>query len=165
MNENKFNLKLVKGFDPILMKPCEDFDFNNPPFDPIEFSYDFVKFMLENNGVGLAANQVGLPYRIIAFRGDPQHYVCFNPLIVFESDEVTNYEEGCLSFPGVYAKIKRPAKIRLRYRTPNGDVRTDIFNNVTAKIVSHECEHVSGKLFFNNLSRVKREQALKKLVL
>lgn len=161
MNE----FKLIKGFDPVLMRECEEFDFENPPFDPIEFAFKFAKFMIENKGVGLAANQIGLSYRIIAFIGDPKQYVCFNPKIVFESEEQTFHSEGCLSFPGVSAKIKRPAKIRLRFRTPNGDVTTETFTNLTARVIHHEIEHLNGKLFFNKLSRVKREQALKKLIL
>ena len=58
---------------------CEEFDFTDPPFDPVDFAQNLVKFMYENNGLGVAANQVGNPYRIFAMRGSPEIFVCFNP--------------------------------------------------------------------------------------
>jgi len=141
---------------------CQSFDFQNPPFDPIEFSQELVKFMYENNGIGLAANQVGIPYRIFAMRGSPQNFVCFNPRIVQAAAENIILEEGCLSFPGLIVKVKRPRHVRVRFQTPNGDTRTETFIGMTARIFQHEYDHLEGKLYFNRASRYHREIALKK---
>jgi peptide deformylase len=118
--------------------------------------------MYENNGIGLAANQVGVPYRIFAMRGSPQNFVCFNPRIVQAAAENIILEEGCLSFPGLIVKVKRPRHVRVRFQTPNGDTRTETFIGMTARIFQHEYDHLEGKLYFNRASRYHREIALKK---
>lgn len=155
-------MKLIRGFDPLLTTPCQKFDFTNPPFDPIEFAVELVKFMYENNGIGLAANQVGIPYRIFAMRGEPENYVMFNPIITATSDEKIKLLEGCLSFPNVTCDITRPKNVRVRYTQPNGNTKTEVFHGITARIIQHEIEHLDGKLFFNNLSKYHRDKALKK---
>ena len=69
------NFELVKKGDPILFKPTQRFNFSDPPFDPIDFSKEFIKFMYDSKGIGLAANQVGIPYSIFAMRGEPENFV------------------------------------------------------------------------------------------
>ena len=80
-------MNLVKNDDPILTRVCENFNFNDPPFDPLEFAQELVKHMYDWNGVGLAANQVGVPYRVFAMRGSPENFVCYNPKIVQPSEQ------------------------------------------------------------------------------
>lgn len=155
-------MELVSGSNPILTKECLEFDFSNPPFDPIEFAKDIVKFMLENNGIGLAANQVGVPYRIFAMRGMPQHFVCFNPRIVATGEEQVVLEEACLSYPGLVVKVKRPKNIRVRFTMANGETRTEIFHGITARIFQHEMDHLNGIVFYNRANLFHREKALKK---
>ena len=155
-------MNLVAHNDPILTKVCDPFLFSTPPFDPIEFSRDLVKFMYEKNGIGLAANQVGVPYRIFAMRGQPENFVCFNPKIVWKSDAKIELEEGCLTFPGMLVKIIRPQHIRVRFNTPNGDILTKQFTGMTARIFQHELDHLDGVLFYNHANRYHRDQALKK---
>lgn len=118
--------------------------------------------MYENNGIGLAANQVGVPYKIFAMRGEPQNFVCFNPRVVQPSAEQISLEEGSLTFPGLLVKVKRPRHIRVRFQTPNGETRTDTFIGMTARIFQHELDHVEGKLYFSRASRYHREIAMKK---
>lgn len=118
--------------------------------------------MYEKKGIGLAANQVGIPYRIFSMRADPQNFVCFNPKIIQPSDEEIILEEGCLSFPGLIVKVKRPRHIRVRFTTPNGDTRTEMFTGMSARIFQHELDHIDGKLYFNRASRYHREIAMKK---
>ena len=84
--------------DRYLTEVCKEFDFNDPQVDPIEFAQDLVKTMYKRNGLGLAANQVGYPWRVFAMRGAPENFVCFNPKIVKPSDAEVSLEEGCLSF-------------------------------------------------------------------
>lgn len=155
-------MNLVSQNDLILRKQCDEFDFNNPPFDPIEFSKEMVKFMHDSNGIGLAANQVGVGYRIFAMRGQPENFVCFNPRIVQYSNETIVLEEGCLSYPGLIVKIKRPQHIRCRFQTPNGETLTKQFTGMTARVFQHELGHLNGEIFYNNANRVHRDQALRK---
>jgi peptide deformylase len=118
--------------------------------------------MYENNGIGIAANQVGVPYRVFAMRGQPQNFVCFNPRVVQPSAEEIILEEGCLSFPGLIVKVKRPRHVRVRFQTPNGDTRTETFIGMTARVFQHEMDHLEGKLYFSRSSRYHREIAMKK---
>ena len=155
-------MKLVSPNDPILTNRCELFDFTNPPFDPVEFSQKLVKFMYDNNGIGLAANQVGVPYRAFSMRAHPENFVCFNPKIVQPGEQQIILEEGCLTYPGLSVKIKRPQHIRVRFATPNGEVRTDTFTGMTARIFQHELDHLDGIEFFSRANRYHREQAFKK---
>jgi peptide deformylase len=155
-------MNLVSSNDPILTKVCDEFDFSNAPFDPIEFAKEFVKFMYDNNGIGLAANQIGISYRIFAMRGQPENFVCFNPRIVSHSDETILLDEGCLSYPGLYVKVKRPKTIRVRFQTPNGDTRTEQFIGMTARIFQHELDHLDGVIFYNKANRFHREQGMRK---
>ena len=155
-------MKLVPSDDVRLTQVCKEFDFLNPPFDPIEFSKDLIKFMYDNNGVGLAANQIGISYRIFAMRGEPENFVCFNPRIVDISNENIILEEGCLTYPGFFVKIKRPKAIRIRFETPNGDTLTKQFTGMTARIAQHETDHLNGIVFFNNANRYHKEQAFKR---
>ena len=153
--------EILKGVCDSLITPCEVFDFNNPPFDPEEFAVEIVKLMRDNEGIGLAANQLGVPYRIFALRSDPNK-VLFNPRIVMYSDEEEYMEEGCLSFPGVVCKIKRPKNIRIRYMQANQETKTDMFSGLTSRICQHEMDHLDGIIFYNRATRYHREQALKK---
>jgi peptide deformylase len=155
-------MELVSDKDSILKTPCQEVDFLNPPFDLIEFSKDLVKFMYDNNGIGIAANQVGVPYRIFAMRGQPENFVCINPRIVHFSEQQILLEEGCLTFPNLYVKIKRPQQIRVRFNTPNGDVMTKQFVGMTARIFQHELDHLNGELFFRRANPYHRQQAFKK---
>jgi len=155
-------MQLMKHNDPILITQCQPFNFQEPPFDPIEFSNELVKAMYEWNGLGLAANQVGVPYRVFAMRGQPQNFVCFNPRIVLPSAEQIILDEGCLSFPGLVVKVKRPRNIRVRFDTPNGDTRTETFIGMSARVFQHELDHLNGLLYFNKANRYHKEVALKK---
>lgn len=148
--------------DKHLLERCKDFDFVFPPFDPIEFSKELVKTMYEKNGLGIAANQVGVPYRIFAMRGSPENFVIFNPKIVWESDKQVVLEEGCLSYPGLVVKIKRPEFVRVRFNTPNGETLTKQFIGMTARIFQHEYDHLEGNRFYDKANKFHRDQAMRK---
>lgn len=119
--------------------------------------------MYDNNGIGLAANQVGIPYRIFAMRGYPENFVCVNPRIVNFSSQEIALEEGCLSFPNLVVKIKRPKEIRVRFQTPNGETITRMFDGMTARVFQHELDHLNGIIFYKRANRFHREKALKKM--
>ena len=115
-------MKLVEKYDPILSTPTEKFDFDNPQMDPIELFENLRDAMVANRGMGLAAPQVGIPLSVfvIGHPDDPDNIIpVFNPKIVSHDGEVSE-EEGCLSFPGLFVKVTRPAIVRARYTTQHG---------------------------------------------
>ena len=152
---------IIKYPDPILSKPVGDFDFNYPPESPSDIATKLIFEMNNHNGISLSANQLGLSYRVFCMRGHPENYVCFNPRIVYNSDEVTLMEEACVSFPGVTVKVKRSKEIRVRFQTPSGMLVTKKFDGLTARTFQHELDHLDGILFFNRANRYHREKALK----
>ena len=151
----------MKIDDRYLLEKCEDFDFKDPPFDPIEFAQNLVKFMYDENGLGVAANQVGVPYRIFAMRGSPENFVCFNPKIVQYGEMEVVLEEGCLSYPGLVVKVKRPQHIRVRFNTPNGEVLTKQFTGMTARVFQHEYDYLDGIRFYDKANKFHRDKAMK----
>ena len=152
----------MKLDDRYLLEECEEFDFKDPPFDPIQFAQTLVKFMYDSNGLGVAANQVGVPYRIFSMRGVPENFVCFNPKIISASKDQIVLEEGCLSYPGLIVKVKRPSVIRVRFSTPNGDVLTKQFIGMSARVFQHEYDHLDGIRFFDRANKFHRDQAMRK---
>lgn len=152
---------LVDCNDPILREELAQFDFANPPTDPIQLAHDLAETMIHNEGLGLAANQMGLPYRVFAIRAQ-QIIVCFNPRIVDVSEEQIYLEEGCLSFPDLYIKIKRPAEIRVRYTEPNGNTVTKQFKGITARVFQHELDHLNGIVHTSRANRYHLEIARKR---
>src|SRR5438270_293167 len=114
-------LQLVPEDSPILKQVLPEFTFPNA--DAWQTVTNLVRTMEEHNGLGLSANQVGLDARVFVMRGKPP-IACFNPRIVDVSDEEVLLEEGCLSFPGLYVKLKRPIHIRVRYQDADGETHT-----------------------------------------
>jgi peptide deformylase len=153
---------LIPEDSPILTQRIESFNFANPPIDPIELADNMSATLEKNLGLGLSANQVGLPYRMFIMRGETNNIAVFNPRIVSVSNEVISLEEACLSFPGLNLKIKRPRTIRVRYQNEYGETNTHTYTNMTARIFLHEYDHLEGVLFFNRANRYHKEQAFKK---
>ena len=139
----------------------EDFDFKNPQIDPVELSQSLVSLMRKELGYGLAANQVGLPLKMFVLDGEPA-YAVFNPRITYFGEEEILLEEGCLSYPGLALKIKRPRFIRVRFRDPYGDYVTKQFDGITARVFQHEFDHINGVDFTQKVSKLKRDMAIKK---
>jgi peptide deformylase len=155
-------MELVKPNDPILSSVCSNFDFLNPPCDPIELAKEMVKFMYDRNGIGLAANQLGLPYRVFAMRGSPENFVCFNPKVIQPSEQEVTLEETSLTFIGLAVKIKRPQHVRVRFTNPNGETVTKQFTGMTARVFQQQVDHLNGIVFYNKANRVHRDRALEK---
>jgi peptide deformylase len=129
---------------------------------------DMLATMYEAPGIGLAAIQVGVPKRVIVMdlaRGDePKAPRCFiNPEILWASEETLPYEEGCLSVPEIYDEVERPAKVRVRYLDYHGAPIEEEAEGLYAVCIQHEIDHLNGVLFIDHLSRLKREQAVKKV--
>lgn len=145
----------------VLHNFCDKVDFQSPPFDIINFAQELVAFMYENKGLGLAAPQVGVPLQIFAMRGSPENFVCINPRIVDKSEEEIKLEEGCLSYPNLILKIKRPRRIKVRFQTPNGETITREFHDLSARVFQHELDHLKGICFTDLAGKVKLQKAIK----
>ena len=156
-------MKLVPKNDQVLTAVCHPVDFANPPFDLVEFSQELVKCMYDNNGIGLSANQVGVPYRIFAMRGSPENFVCINPRVIMPSEETILLDEGCLSYPNLFVKIKRPRHVRVRFQTPNGETMTQMFTGISARCFLHEMDHMDGLVFYRHANDYHRHQAMNRL--
>lgn len=116
------------------------------------FALDMVKTMEAENGVGLAAPQVGRNIRLIICKLNPGErneviIPMVNPELLEISDECEEGEEGCLSLPGVWGKVTRPKQILLRYQNLKGKDTTLELSDFNARIVQHEIDHLNGILF------------------
>lgn len=156
----KLKYKLVDASSPVMNAPVSNFDFADPPVDPVELAQDLVAHMNHFSGIGLSANQLGLPYRCFVMVGDPV-YAVFNPKITAVDGEVM-MDEGCLSYPGLYVKVKRPESIRVRFQDPYGDIVVKKFNGMTARVFQHEYEHMQGERFTDSLSQFALNRAREK---
>jgi peptide deformylase len=129
---------------------------------------DMLETMYDAPGIGLAAIQVGVPKRVIvmdlARAEDPKAPRCFvNPEILWASDEMFVYEEGCLSVPEIYDEVERPARVRLRYLDYSGRQVEEEAEGLFAVCIQHEIDHLNGVLFIDHLSRLKRSRAISKV--
>ena len=129
---------------------------------------DMLETMYAAPGIGLAAIQVGVAERIIvmdlARPEEEKQPRCFvNPQILWASEETAPYEEGCLSVPEIYDEVERPAQVKLRYLNYQGEQVEEDADGLFAVCIQHEMDHLEGVLFIDHLSRLKREQAIKKV--
>ena len=161
MTEFKKKYNLVAANAEILNTPLENFDMKNPPVDPEELAKELVGHMRHFGGIGLSANQLGLPYKVFTMEGDPA-FVCFNPRITAYAGEEVAMDEGCLSYPGLYIKKKRPQIIRCRFFDPLGNAVVKKFSGMSARIFQHEMEHMEGGNFLEGISKLKLDMAKKR---
>ncbi len=120
-----------------------------------EMAAEMLELMYENEGVGLAANQVNLPIRMFVAnpsgeRGEGEEWVVINPVIDRPKGSEAA-QEGCLSVPGVYAQVKRPKTVRLQgYDLSGGEINREL-DGFVARVVQHEVDHLDGVMFFNRI--------------
>jgi peptide deformylase len=129
---------------------------------------DMLETMRKAIGIGLAAPQVGVAKRVIvldvARQGEPpQPMMLANPEILWRSEELVTFSEGCLSLPEHYADVTRPAQIRLRYLDYQNEIREIDASGLLATCIQHEMDHLDGVLFVDHISMVKRGMILRKL--
>lgn len=153
--------KLISETDHRLKELCEDVslsEFNTPELDyVIEM---MTKTMLHNVGVGLAAPQVGIKKQIIV-TADPLLPVLINPKVITATGEQLA-EEGCLSFPKLFAFIKRCKSVEVVYQIASGENKSVVFENYLAVIVQHEIDHLNGVVFTDHMSPMKLRLANKR---
>lgn len=131
------------------------------------FMDDMLETMYDAPGIGLAAIQVGEPKRVLVIdlqendEKNPRFFV--NPEIVWASEEMSSYQEGCLSVPDVYGDVERPARVRVKYLDYNGEAREEEMDGLMATCIQHEMDHLEGILYIDHLSKLKRDMLLRKL--
>jgi peptide deformylase len=156
---------IVKFPSQQLREPIPEFDFANPTLDPAQLEKDMIETMLAHDGIGLAANQVGIAARVFVMghRDYPESaQAFFNPMVVKTVDEIEDMEEGCLSFPGIYVNIKRPKKILARWQNSQGEWQESEFDGYNCKCFLHELDHLEGIVFQDRVSTLKWALAVKK---
>lgn len=172
---------------PVLKKKADAISTITPEVK--QLAADMIETMYAARGIGLAAPQVGVSTRLIVLDVDQRKasgaplsdetdddsdeddapptpgkaQVFINPEVIWESEEQNIYEEGCLSIPGLYAPVERPAKVRVRYMTLEGDNAEVEADGLLATCLQHEIDHINGVLFVDHLSSLKRDMILRKL--
>ena len=124
---------------------------------------EMVKAMNEYKGVGLAAPQVGINKRILIADIGNGPVAIINPQILKKSVKTSVQEEGCLSIPGVTVKIKRPKRIFVKYLDENNQRVEKYFDDLMARVVLHETDHLNGKLIIDYVGLLKRKKVLEQL--
>jgi peptide deformylase len=151
--------------DPRLKKACE-------PVEEIteeirQLAADMLATMYDAPGIGLAAPQVGVTKQVLVMdcikEGPPEPMVLVNPARVWESEDLSVYEEGCLSIPDQYADVRRPAAVTVRWTDLEGQPQERTFEGLWATCVQHEMDHLDGKLFIDYLGPLKRQMITRKM--
>lgn len=124
-----------------------EFDFSNPPVNPNEFASSLVETCIKNKGLGLSANQCGFKYRVFVAGAGDEYVAYFNPRIVSMSRHENIGVEGCLSFPNLFLNVLRPQWVEVEYQDFNGVKHTTHFYDMTARILTHEIDHMNGITF------------------
>ena len=154
--------ELVKETDPFLREKPEVFDFENPQVDAEKLQKQLIENMIHHGGLGLSANQIGIPVTVFVMRMDNNALVVFNPEILEWSDDTTYMKEGCLSFPALWIAIERSKTIAVKFQVFNGEEQAGSMTDLSARVFQHESEHMEGEIFINNVSRFKLKATMRK---
>ena len=158
-------MNIIKFPNDILREQLEPFDFDHPSIDPKQLEKDMLNAMYAFNGVGLAANQVGLRTRmfVMGHKDSPElGQAFFNPEVIANTEVFNDTEEGCLSFPNVYVKIKRPSAIKARWQNSSGEWQEKEIDGYDCKCFLHDLDHLQGIVFQDRVSPLKWAMAVKK---
>jgi peptide deformylase len=158
-------LPIITLPDPLLRRvsqPVERVD-----ADIVRLLDDMLETMYDAPGVGLAAIQIGVAKRIVVIDiakkdEEPSPLFVINPEIVWTSEELSSYQEGCLSVPDYFEDVQRPARVRMNYLDREGKACEVEADGLLATVLQHEIDHLEGGLFIDHLSRLKRERVVKK---
>lgn len=147
--------------DPRLKKVCEPVA--EITDDLRRLADDMLETMYDAPGIGLAAPQVGVMRRVLVMDCvkdpalAPRPMVMLNPEVVWRSEDLSIYEEGCLSIPDHYAEVSRPAEVTVRWLALDGTAQEEQFAGLWATCVQHELDHLNGRLFIDYLGPLKRQ--------
>ena len=168
LQEKKKILRMIPPSDPRLLMqiaPFVDDTLKEAGFkDRVELSKTMYDTMVKYGGIGLSANQVGLPYRMFIMGGHPsiesgKIRSVFNPLINDVSKETVMMKEGCLSFPFLFLSITRPKWCHVKYTDQHGKDVEEVLHGMNARIFQHENEHMNGYVFTDLVSKMKLDRA------
>ena len=159
-------MKLITTPDPILKQAATDWIFGEDQ-TPELIEKDMIELMLMFNGIGLAANQVGLLKRVLVIKLQQQPevtepFAMFNPKILSTSEEEQTGQEGCLSFPDLWLDVKRPKSVDVEYFDKVGNQCIITLTDIDARCFLHELDHLNGICFTDKVSQMKLLLALKK---
>ena len=130
-----------------------------------EMKDNLIETMEHYNGIGLSANQCGVMERVFVMYSDVKKreiIACFNPKIVSESDEEIFMDEGCLTYPGLWLKVKRPDGIEATYEDENGEKQERAMFGLEGRIFQHEYDHMIGTNFTQKVSKLRLDMARKR---
>lgn len=153
--------------DPRLKKTCEAIETVTPELQKL--ATDMLETMYDAPGVGLAAPQIGILQRVIVLDcvkeegAKPEPTVMFNPEVVWESEALNVYEEGCLSIPEQYGEVERPTEVGVKWIDLEGAAREAKFDALWATCVQHEIDHLNGTLFIDYLKPLRRQMITRKM--
>jgi len=129
---------------------------------------DMLDTMYAAPGIGLAAIQIGIPLRMLVIdiskeeKNDPLFFI--NPEIVEPSKDLSSFEEGCLSVPGIWEEIERPDKCKVKFLNRKGKKQEKKCNGLLATVIQHEMDHLEGIVLVDHLSRLKKDLSIKKSI-
>ncbi len=169
---------IVAYGDPVLKKMAEEIDEDFENLD--QFIQDMYETMEAAQGVGLAAPQIGKSIRLFVVDGTPFHEdedledeerevlktfrkVFINPIILEEKGEEWDFEEGCLSIPGIREDVSRHDELTIEYYDENWELKEEVYSGIPARIIQHEYDHVEGILFTDKLGALKKRMLKKRL--
>ena len=157
-------INLTPETDPILFMSPTVWDFNNPQYDPKQFNILMLENMVVHQGLGLSANQIGIPFQVFAMRVDDSDnaIVCYNPNIIKESEELILMKEGCLSYPNLFLNIRRPKEVVVEYQNADGEMVDVHFDGLAARVFQHEMDHMKGDTFLSKVSNFSLRSAKRK---
>ena len=164
-------LKLIPPTDPRVLTAIAPFQndmLQEEGFkDRKELSDQMFETMFKYGGIGLSANQVGLPFNMFVMGGHPQlekglKLTCFNPMIISSSEEKVVMKEGFLTFPFVWLSITRPRKVVVKYEDENGELKEGHLDGMMSRIFQHEYDHMLGRTFTEYASKLKLDLAYRK---
>ena len=155
--------KLIEAENPIMkvrLSGC------SPDLDRDDVEEKLLDSMKQYNGIGLSANQIGIMERVFVMYSDVKKretITCFNPEIVTKSDTEILMDEGCLTYPGLWLKVKRPDGIEVQYEDKSGEIQHQAMFGLECRIVLHEYDHMEGTDFTEKVSKLRLERAKKRL--
>lgn len=162
-------LELLEEGNAALAQPCEPWDFDTDG-DPTDLVKELFSTLVECGGVGLAAPQCGVMKNIFVMGNFQKMTACINPSVVETSTDSVVEVEGCLSFPSLWLKVKRPSTITVQYQNIEGEIVQEELEGLAARVFLHEFDHLFGITFDNRvgelslkMAKEKRKKSAKKL--
>ena len=154
--------KLLEPEHKLLLHPLPEITAETEPESRQELLDNMVETMKHYGGIGLSANQCGIPIRMFVF-GDNENYVpCFNPRIIETGGELIPIEEGCLTYPGLFVKIFRPDMVTATFEDENRELHKETFTGLMARVFLHEMDHMEGIDFTSRAGKMALDIAKRK---